>query len=122
MGGDKETIAIQTKTTTRGETKECGKIRYHENSGEVHFHDDDNGLKVAIPSGVWYNMFLNLVKQVPHEISYPDTKNKTVLHIGTRFKKAKKLRNRPARIDLDMHIESLEIDDRLVALQKFTEG
>jgi len=120
MGGDRETIAMQTKTTDRGETEECGKIRYHENSGEVHFHDDAKDLKVAVPSGVWYQTYQNLVKQVPNEVSYCDTKNRTVLHVSTKLKKAKK--GRPGRIDFDMFIEQIEVDERLAALQKFTEG
>ncbi len=52
MGGFNEKTVEQAPPAAKGrgsKQKTVGKIRIHENSGQVHFHDDANGLKVAVP-------------------------------------------------------------------------
>lgn len=120
MGGEKETIAMQTKEDKSGKIEQCGQVRYHENAGEVHFHDDVNGLKVAIPSGVWFSLFQSLMREVPNSFTYADTKNQAILHVSTKMKKAKK--KMPARIETEMYLEKVNVSNELAALQKFTEG
>ena len=46
MGGDNEKVVETTRAPASGKTteKSIGKIRIHENAGEVHFHDDENKL------------------------------------------------------------------------------
>jgi hypothetical protein len=127
MGGDRETVAPQTKQTDSGNIEECGKVRYHEKDGEVHFHDDTNGLKVAIPSGVWFQQYQTLMQEVPSSFSYADTKNRAVLNIKVQLDKPKKKKKkekkaRAPRIEMEMYLESVDVSDELAALQKFTEG
>tara|TARA_Y100000310_G_scaffold328692_1_gene397229 strand:- start:1389 stop:1766 length:378 start_codon:yes stop_codon:yes gene_type:complete len=52
MGGENEKVVETPRATSApfGKTaKTVGKIRIHENAGEVHFHDDKKKLKVAVP-------------------------------------------------------------------------
>lgn len=50
MGGEKETVLSKKD----GGTAELNNIRLHENNGEVHFHDDRNKLKCAVPVSAWW--------------------------------------------------------------------
>lgn len=119
MGGERETIAPQTKQTRSGLGLErCGTVRYHESKGEVHFHDDTNSLKVAIPSGEWYALYRELSLQTPSSVSFVDHKNQTAFHASTFMKKKKKT----AKVELEMYIEPVTISSDLAALKRFTEG
>lgn len=131
MGGDRETLAPQTKQTDSGEIEECGQVRYHEKDGEIHFHDDTSGMKVAVPSGVWFQQYQSLMKEVPSSFSYADTKNRAVLNIKVGLQKPKKdkkkkkkdkTKDKTPRIEMEMYLERVEVSNELVALQKFTEG
>ena len=59
MGGTNETTAKQ-KTVTKGKTEVVGSVRYHENDGEIHFHDDRNKMKVAVPVATWMEAWQKL--------------------------------------------------------------
>jgi hypothetical protein len=116
MGGEREDTIAQVKNDDAGKEVKCGKIRFHESQGEIHFHDDKNKLKVAIPSGVWFTQFQELTKNVPATIHYPDPKNGASLHVSTEYKKKKK------RLELSMSLEELDVSEDLLKLQEFTEG
>ena len=76
-------------------------------------------MKVAIPSGVWFQLFQDLMKEVPNGFVYADTKNNAILNVKTRLTKAKK--KKPARVEMEMYIEKIALSDELAALHKFTE-
>jgi hypothetical protein len=119
MGGERETTAPQTKKTASG-LEQCGTVRYHENAGEVHFHDDQNHLKVAIPSGVWYSLYQKLCAETPSQISFTDPVNGTALHASTFMKSKKK--KKTTKVELEMYVEPVLVSSDLRALQRFTEG
>ena len=121
MGGDRETIAKQTKTTDSGEVKECGEVRYHESGAEIHFHDDKKNIKVAIPSGVWFQLFQTLMSKTPNSITYTDPQNRSVLHVKTQYKKARAKKKKLAHVKTEMYIESATFDVVLTDLHQFTE-
>jgi hypothetical protein len=98
MGGNKETkIGGKKKEKAKGR-KEINigrpkptkfepppapeqELRIHENGGEVHFHDDEGGVKVAIPSGEWYKLW----EEASHStgsFTYIDKKNGTILDLA----------------------------------------
>lgn len=121
MGGEKETTAPQTRNTPSG-LERCGTVRYHENQGEIHFHDDANKLKVAMPTGTWFTNFQQLMNSTPSSVRYTDTKNGATIKIATVFKKAKKNKKKKARVELEMFLEPVMVSADIEALQKFTEG
>ena len=124
MGGEREVNAAQLKRTTDDEITECGKVRYHEKDGEVHFHDDANSLKTSIPSGVWFKRCQSLLSEVPNSFTYADVERQTILNISIQVKKPKKKKKskESPHIEMEMYIEKATVSDELTALRKFTEG
>lgn len=51
-------------------------IRQHLNGGEIHFHDDDGGLKTAIPVAEWYTG-IKAIRSM-QDWRYVDPANKTI--------------------------------------------
>lgn len=78
MGGEKE---FSTPARTE-ETGKIGNLRIHENNGEVHFHDDAKGLKVAIPVATMHNQWDKLIGGKKDKFKYADTTNGTELRIS----------------------------------------
>ncbi len=66
VGGDRESfVAAKTEKTNNKEVVLVeSKIRFHESNGEVHFHDDKNGLKVAIKVPIWHTAWESLKTKV----------------------------------------------------------
>lgn len=114
MGGQNETVLKSDKT----KSDTISGIRVHTNNGEIHFHNDKEKLKTAIPIGVWYNA-LNSLKSKNNPMddhdrhwTYIDVKNKTMLNICLSF-------------DMDMiklemvmsiSIEPIDIDPEFIKL------
>jgi hypothetical protein len=120
MGGERETVASQKVETETG-PEIIGSVRYHESKSQVHFHDDANKLKVAIPVATWYKAWTNLLSSLPNEWHYADVENGTVLHITLALKKANPKKERPMpRLDALMHIEKIEVSDEFSKLNKFS--
>ena len=61
MGGECETVVPSSKS--KADKMTLGDIRVHEKDGEVHFHADSSGLKAAVPSGIWFQVWLRLMDQ-----------------------------------------------------------
>lgn len=55
------------------------RIRFHESGGEVHFHDDDRGLKCALPVARWHNLFQLVLSG--ERVKHVDTKTGVVLDV-----------------------------------------
>jgi hypothetical protein len=58
-------------------------LRIHESKGEIHFHNDNNKLKVAMPVAEFNVMMRQLKRMKP--INFVDDVNKTVLTIEPIF-------------------------------------
>lgn len=122
MGGERETLVPQKTRKTDGSSHEIGQIRIHESNGEVHFHDDTNKLKVAVPSATWFSAFEKALENMDsHEWSYVDPKQKAVLTMKCRIRSANPKKDRPiARAEVTLRIEKIELSDELAKLNKFT--
>jgi len=82
MGGERETT-VEKKDKKEGGTT-FGGFRIHESNGEVHFHDDKNKLKAAVPLGAWYKAWDKL-RGEPAIWQYIDTTNNTNISVETRL-------------------------------------
>ena len=67
----------------------AGKIRFHENkpSGEVHFHDDGQNLKCAVPVAEWDKKW-NTLKKTKRKITFKDVKNGAIATIKPKNQQA----------------------------------
>jgi hypothetical protein len=111
MGGEREaTIPMRDQ-----EGGMIGTVRFHESKGEVHFHDDVNGLKVAVPSGTWYAAWQKLAAE-GGSWRYVDAAKQAAVFVESWLNKRKVLR---CTVEVQ---PILEISDEYAALQKFTEG
>ena len=83
MGGEREFTAPQARSTVAarsGPPVTLGSLRIHENKGEVHFHDDANGRKVAVPVATWFKASERILSE-PTEWTYIDSDNNTQLNV-----------------------------------------
>lgn len=112
MGGERETTVCASKATSK-DTTVLGDIRIHEAKGEVHFHADSSGLKVAVPCGVWFQAWTRLMNE-GGIFNYIDPKRNTIIQVDTIVDGAK--------IDAKVSINTIEIGDTFKALQEFTIG
>jgi hypothetical protein len=110
MGGIKEDKIEQSKSGSEVGGKIGKYIRFHENNGEIHFHDDDNKLKVAMPVATWFAAWSNLAKNMG-EWSYIDAERKTMFSINVFMKK---------KVQVNVNIKKVEFDNIFEKLQKFT--
>lgn len=128
MGGERETILTQDAKNTGGIT--LGNIRCHENKGYIHFHDDANKHKVAVPTGIWFRLYERLMSETPNKIKYADPLNQTMLTVKSKITKTKiKKKERKEGTDLrqmslnvSVEITPLAVNHLVATLQKFTEG
>lgn len=121
MGGINETVATQKKDVGTGKPVISGKVRYHlKNEGGcdwVHFHDDENGLKVAIPASTWFAAWQRLESGLDNW-QYTDLGHKTHLHVS--FITTPPNPPTPAKLDVCLSIEKVELSDDFEKLRKFT--
>lgn len=121
MGGERETVAEQKVQDAAGADVVVGSVRYHENKSQIHFHDDANKLKVAIPVATWYKAWISLQSSVPGEWHYADPDNKTILHVIVKCKKANQKKGRETTtLDVLLHIEKIAVSDDYAKLCKFS--
>jgi len=121
MGGERETVSTQ-KVIEKGVSHVVGSIRYHESGGEVHFHDDANHLKVAVPAATWMAAFQKMQANLPSSRQFVDPVRKTVLYVTLRVKPKKPKKEVP-RVFAALCIKGgVEIDVEYDALHKFTYG
>lgn len=121
MGGERETVAEQRVETPTGETEVIGSVRYHESKGQIHFHDDANNLKVAIPVATWFRGWQHLLTGVPSEWNFVDVERNTLLHVQLAVKEAKPKKGRlKPRIDALLSISEVESTDEFSKLVKFS--
>lgn len=106
MGGDREfnTPAKSTSDVDRGRV--VGNLRIHENNGEVHFHDDHNQLKVAVPVDKMYAAWDRLSDGRKKKFKYQDTNSGTELRM-----KVVEHKNAPT----DLHAEIRQLKKKQLA-------
>lgn len=121
MGGTREDVLPQRSSTTvaskGGTTTVMGtqKIRIHESNRKVHFHDDDNKLKAAVPVDTWFRAWTELmVSEKP--FVYYDLDNMSLLTVM--------IGEDSNGVEATIRVEKLEaqIGATFKALQKFTLG
>lgn len=78
MGGDRE---FTTPAKSIETSEHIGNLRIHESNGEIHFHDDSNSLKVAIPSADMFAAWEKLSTGQKKKFSHKDRTNGTQLLI-----------------------------------------
>lgn len=89
MGGERETTLEKKGGEDRGESTtgfvagSAGRIRLHQNLGEVHFHDDTAQLKAAVPVAEWWKAWEKLKSQ-SSRWEWVDTVHNTYLVIETQ--------------------------------------
>jgi|LSQX01.1.fsa_nt_gb hypothetical protein len=117
MGGLNETVGEQKVATPTGKTEVVGKVRYHESGNEIHFHDDDNQLKVAIPVAEWFQAWQRLEEGKIDHWEYADRQRKTVLDVRVVLVSSA---DEPTKLDVAMKISGLEFTDTFKTLQQFS--
>jgi len=117
MGGANETVAEQKAATPSGKTEVIGKVRFHESGGEIHFHDDANQLKVAVPVATWFQAWQRLEAGQIDRWYYPDLERKTVLDVRIILTSAA---DGPAKLDVAMSVRKVELSDTFTKLQQFS--
>jgi len=90
------------------------KIRFHENKGEVHFHADEDGLKVALPVAEWYKAWERLKNLRMTEYTFVDHGNLTRLDVKVGLIDGK--------LDISASVAKVasDIGHTFAALEKFT--
>lgn len=118
MGGENEFKTPAKKSGSKTDREETiGELRIHESKGEVHFHDDDRKLKVAMPVATWYAAWQRLTNEPNSEFNYADVENGTAL----LAKVACIVPDGGGKTQLDLHlyIEETEITNPLKAMISF---
>ena len=93
------------------------KIRWHESGGEVHFHDDERGLKVAIPVATVWDEWQRFKKE-KKPIRFEDQVNNTCAIITPLTVHDVDHDRLDARIDIE-EFKQVEFSGVLAELDKF---
>ena len=130
MGGQREdtikTSSAQKKSTTIQESLEQSitqvPIRFHEDpkTGQIHFHDDTNKLKVAMPVADWFTAWRK-IKQANNTESYYswiyfDPINNTMLTVNSGIS----ISINPPLFECSLSISSIQFSDTYRKLENFT--
>jgi hypothetical protein len=116
MGGEREATIETRPSKTKENSGKFGKLRFHENLGEIHFHDDAAGIKVAIPVALWSAAWEKLSSGQIKKFNYYDTSNASQIDVRIRRKK------RTSIIEAMVEVSKLNFGAEFNALQKFTKG
>jgi len=125
MGGEREDVVpAKTGKVSGSEVVLVGtNIRFHENRGEVHFHDDTNNRKSAVPSAVFWQAWEEIRTGVEESWSFLDRKNKTELTLEV-IEDAE-----TSDLDIEITIVEKEVESRegnfgatFKALERFVKG
>ena len=111
MGGERETTLEKKNLKSDGEITSLGNFRIHESNGEVHFHDDKNKLKAAVPFGAWYKAWDKL-RGEPATWQYIDTTNNTNISVETRLANDE--------FDVIVSIQSIKVGNDYAKLSTFS--
>jgi len=129
MGGERETTIPQGKSSagaTAQSTIIQGKqnVRIHENrtTKEVHFHVDQEKLKAAVPTAVWYKTWERISRELPSSWTYMDRKNNTSLTVAVSLVYNDQILEKK-EIHAVIHVDRVAAVNPVYSeLEKFTEG
>jgi hypothetical protein len=114
LGGQYEDT-IEKPKGVKGASGTLGSIRFHKApDGEIHFHDDDAKLKVAMPAHVWSAAWDGLQSGEHPTFGYIDPDNKTALTV--------KLEAAGGSVELVVEIDKVKFGKGYEKLQKFSEA
>lgn len=115
MGGQYEDT-IEKPSRSKGQAGQVtvSKIRIHESGGEVHFHDDDAKLKVAVPVHVWSAAWDGLRSGEQAKFGYIDTDKGTALTVA--------LVADGGSVDVELAIDKVKFGTAYEKLNKFSEA
>ena len=117
MGGEKETVVPGKAAAVVGGspgTKLTSNVRVHQSGREVHFHDDVNKVKAAVPVALWSNAWDEIVTRDLKNWSYTDAVNQSLLTLEVQ------LNNN--NLDINISLSKIVVGDTFKALDKFTKG
>lgn len=122
MGGEREDVIESKPAKSKAKAQDIGNIRFHENNGEVHFHDDANNLKVAIPVAEWWQAWRRLRQNanqtLPFTWTYHDVSRKTLLTIQSGLNTF--TFTSPYTVECNVQISTVEHGPVFDKLEKFT--
>lgn len=116
MGGEYEDKVPQKQVSVTGSVEEVGTVRFHENKGEIHFHDDKKGLKVAVPVARWFSAWQKLVQNPDEEFVYADSDNQSILTVKVQKKKS----GTSVVLDCLIKIDTCKFTDAFSRVNKFS--
>ncbi len=102
--GKTEHKVSKSKTST-------DEVRIHEKSGEVHFHDDKNNLKVATPVAEYDQKWTKCKKEMV-QVSFIDGKRQTIATLTPKIENGE--------IDVEVEVENLSHSKTFDSLENLT--
>ena len=113
MGGIAEDVIEQpARTESPSARGVVGNVRFHESGGEVHFHDDVNKLKVAIPMASWWRTW--------QDLSSGSTKKARLVDPARKTEVVLKVSNKQGVCDVSVKINTVALSTSFEKLQKFS--
>lgn len=80
MGGEFEKTA-KSQTSKTDHSGNVNNIRFHKSGNEIHFHNDDKKLKVAVPFAIWHRACQKFRETPSFNFYYVDEINKSIIII-----------------------------------------
>src|SRR5687768_8076825 len=108
MGGQAESTM-----PAKVEGGQIGELRFHKSGAEIHFHDDKNKKKCAIPAAVWLKAWQELQVR-PSTINFVDPVNETELMLTVR------VRRKREEYDVEASLTPITFSKEFKALHEFT--
>ena len=119
MGGHNEKVLTPATSGKDREIQMGSKIRVHENAGEVHFHDDEKKLKVAIPAAdfwrEWTAFQTTRIAKKDEVLHFIDPTRGTVALIESQSK----FKDGKYKIDVNVSIVEVEVSPVVSSLRDF---
>lgn len=120
MGGERETtVSGKSASVQPIEIGSDQKIRIHENAGEVHFHDDVNNLKVAVPAAefwtAWTGFVRNGLAKNGESVSFVDATRQT----GATIKSVSAFRAGVMKLNVEVELYKTEMGDSASKIHQF---
>lgn len=112
MGGARE-----FNMPSKAQDQVVGNLRIHESSGEIHFHDDKNRLKAAVPSADMFDKWQKLTSGQKSKIKFRDKQNNTELRVRVVGGK-----NKPTDVQIEVCPIAGSVTNDFAKFDKFMKG
>lgn len=120
MGGTLESeleTPKKDKKTTKSGPQNLGKLRSHVSGGELHLHDDESSLKVAVPVSVFWKYWSELRHGLREEWRFPCPEHGTRMII--KMEKTLVPPNNVERYEPTIIVEKVEFGSNFQQLDKY---